>query len=81
MSYEFKEFIQSTGIQMPFEFVDLDPLYTVNISGSDRNYTIYKDLKKLAKEFEGIEPDFEAKMKKYLAGAGKLFHDTEGIII
>jgi phytoene desaturase len=81
MSYEFKEFIQSTGITMPFEFVDLDPLYTVNISGSDRNYTIYKDLKKLAKEFEGIEPDFEAKMRKYLAGAGKLFHDTEGIII
>jgi phytoene desaturase len=81
MSYEFQEFIQSTGITMPFEFVDLDPLYTVNISGSDRNYTIYKDLKKLAKEFEGIEPDFEAKMKKYLAGAGKLFHDTEGLII
>lgn len=81
MSYEFKEFIQSTGIQMPFEFVELDPLYTVNIAGSDRNFTIYKDLKKLAKEFEGIEPDFEAKMKKYLAGAGKLFHDTEDIII
>ncbi len=81
MSYEFKEFIQSTGIQMPFEFVELDPLYTVNITGSDRRYTIYKDLKKLAKEFEGIEPDFEAKMKKYLAGAGKLFHDTEDIII
>lgn len=81
MSYEFKEFIESTGIEMPFEFVDLDPLYTVNISGSDRRYTIYKDLKKLAKEFEGIEPDFERKMQKYLAGAGKLFHDTEGIII
>jgi phytoene desaturase len=81
MSYEFKEIVQSTGIQMPFEFVELDPLYTVNISGSDRSFTIYKDLKKLAKEFEGIEPDFEAKMTRYLAGAGKLFHDTEGIII
>jgi phytoene desaturase len=81
MSYEFKEFIESTGITMPFEFVDLDPLYTVNFANSDRSFTIYKDLKKLAKEFEGIEPDFEVKMKKYLAGAGKLFHDTEGLII
>ena len=25
MSYEFKEFVKSTGIDMPFEFVELDP--------------------------------------------------------
>ena len=81
MSYEFREFIDATGIQMPFEFVELDPLYTVNFAGNGRSFTIYKDLKKLAKEFEGLEPHFEEKMKKYLAGAGKLFHDTEGLII
>ena len=38
MSYEFKEFIESTGITMPFEFVDLDPLYTVNFANSDRSF-------------------------------------------
>lgn len=81
MSYEFKEFVESTGIEMPFEFVELDPLYAVNFANSDRYYLIYKDLKKLAKEFEAVEPDFEAKMTRYLAGAGKLFHDTENIII
>ena len=81
MSYEFKEFIDYCGIEMPFEFVELDPLYSVNFAGSDRNFTIYKDLKKLAGEFEDLEPDFEKKMRKYLEGAGKLFHDTEGIVI
>ena len=81
MSYEFKEFVRSTGIEMPFEFVELDPLYAVNFSGSDKFYQIHKNLEKLAKEFEKIEPDFEAKMTRYLAGAGKLFHDTEDVII
>lgn len=36
MSYEFKEFVKSTGIQMPFEFVELDPLYAVNFANSDK---------------------------------------------
>jgi phytoene desaturase len=81
MSYEFKEFVKSTGIKMPFEFVELDPLYAVNFENSDKFYLIHKNLKKLAKEFEALEPDFEAKMTRYLAGAGKLFHDTENIII
>ncbi len=81
MSYEFREFVKSTGIEMPFEFVELDPLYAVNFSDSPRFFQIYKDLKKLAKEFEGLEPDFEVKMQRYLQGAGKLFHDTENVII
>ena len=81
MSYEFREFVESTGIDMPFEFVELDPLYSVNFSNSKHNYLIYKDLEKLAKEFEKLEPDFEKKMRRYLAGAGKLFHDTENLII
>jgi len=81
MSYEFKELVDSCKIEMPFEFVELDPLYSVNFSNSKRNYLIYKDLKKLALEFEKLEPDFERKMTRYLAGAGKLFHDTENLII
>ncbi len=81
MSYEFREFIDYCGIPMPFEFVELDPLYAVNFRGSDRNFLIYKDLKKLAREFEGIEPDFERKAEKFLAETGKLFHDTMDRIV
>jgi len=81
MSYEFKEFVDYCGIDMPFEFVELDPLYKVNFSGSDHFYTIYKDLDKLAKEFEHIEPDFKQRMEQYLKSAGQIFHDTEYKII
>ncbi len=76
MSYEFQEFINFCGIEMPFEFIELNPLYAVNFRGSDKNYLIYKDLKKLAAEFESIEPGFEAKARKFLDDTGKLFHDT-----
>lgn len=81
MSYVFKEFIEFCNIEMPFEFVELDPLYSVNFSGEDRQYLIHKDLKKLAAEFESLEPGFEDKMRRYLASAGKLFHDTEDKVI
>ncbi len=81
MSYEFRELMASCQMEMPFEFVELDPLYTVNIAGSQRNYSIHKDLAKLAREFEGIEPNFQDKMERYLKSAGKLFHDVEDIII
>lgn len=81
MSYEFKEFVKSTNIEMPFEFVELDPLYAVHFTGRKKPFIIHKDLKKLAKEFEEFEPDFEAKMERYLKSAGKLFHDTENIVI
>jgi phytoene desaturase len=76
MSYEFEEFIRFCGISMPFEFVELDPLYAVNFRGTDKNYLIYKDLAKLAREFESVEPDFEKKARKFLDESGKLFHDT-----
>lgn len=81
MSYEFDEFIQDTGIDMPFEFIELDPLYAVNFRGQDRNFLIYKNLAKLAEEFKDLEPDLEKKVSTYLAGAGKLFHDTENLVI
>jgi phytoene desaturase len=76
MSYEFDEFVKFCGINMPFEFVELDPLYAVNFRGSEKNFLIYKDLKKLAGEFESIEPGFEKKARKFLDESGKLFHDT-----
>ncbi|MBP6977166.1 MAG: phytoene desaturase [Lentimicrobiaceae bacterium] len=81
MSYEFRELMNYCRMEMPFEFVEIDPLYTVNFTGSPRNYQIHKNLSKLAKEFEDVEPDFEKKMKLYLKSAGKLFHDVEDIII
>ena len=81
MSYEFDEFVKYCDIEMPFEFVELDPLYSVNFMGEDKNYLIYKDLNKLAVEFKDIEPDFERKMSKYLSSAGQIFHDTEDRII
>lgn len=81
MSYEFKEFIDYCDIEMPFEFVELDPLYKVNFAGSDRFFTVYKNLKKLAEEFKDIEPDFEYKMRRYLKSAERIYHDTEYRII
>ena len=81
MSYEFQELIKDCNIEMPFEFVELDPLYSVHFEGDKRSYLIYKDLKKLALEFQHLEPDFEKKIKKFLEAAGKMFHDTEDIVI
>lgn len=77
MSYEFDELFKSCNMQNPLTYQELDPLYVVNFAGSDRRYHIYKDLKKLAEEFKDIEPDFEAKARKYLDNAKAIFHDTE----
>lgn len=81
MSYEFNEFAKSCNMELPFTFFPLDPLYTVNFAGNPKKYIIYKDLEKLAKEFEAVEPDFERKMKAYLKKTGNLFHDTENKVI
>ncbi|MEX2429007.1 MAG: FAD-dependent oxidoreductase, partial [Bacteroidales bacterium] len=81
MSYEFDNFFKDIGIKAPFEFVELDPLYTVNIMNDPRKYTIYKDLDKLAEEFKEIEPDFKKNMEKLLKSAGKFFHDTDNLVI
>ena len=81
MSYEFKQFADECKIALPFEYVELDPLYTVNFSKSGKTYHLYKDLHKLAEQFKDIEPDFEVKMKKYLDKSGALFHDTVDLVI
>ena len=81
MSYEFEELVKDCNMPMPFEFVELDPLYSVHFEGDQRSYLIYKDLKKLALEFQNVEPDFERKITRFLKAAGQIFHDTENIVI
>ncbi len=81
MTYEFDNFFKDIGIKAPFEFVELDPLYTVNIMNDPRKYTIYKDLDRLAEEFREIEPDFKKNMEKLLQSAGNFFHATEDLVI
>jgi len=81
MSYEFKEFAKECNINLPFKYVQLDPLYSVNFSDSPKIFHLYKDIKKLAEQFKDIEPDFEEKMKKYLKKSGNLFHDTVDLVI
>ncbi len=81
MSYEFKELFDSIGIPMPFEIEELDPIYSVNFSHREKPFLIYKDIEKLAREFEGLETDFEKKLKGYIGSAKKMFHDTENIVI
>jgi len=81
MSYEFQELIKDCNIKMPFEFVELDPLYSVHFEGDERSYLIYKDLKKLALEFEHIEPDFEKKVERFMKSTGQIYHDTADLVI
>jgi len=81
MSYEFDEFFKDIGIKAPFEFIDLDPLYTVRIQNDHRKYVIHKDLDKLAEQFAEIEPNFKQNMERLLLSGGKFFHDTEDLVI
>jgi len=66
---------------MPFEFVELDPLYTVNFLSTGKTYTMYKDLARLANEFRDVEPDMEDKIKRYLNAGKKLFDGTVDLVV
>ncbi|MBP6260553.1 MAG: phytoene desaturase, partial [Paludibacter sp.] len=81
MSYEFRQFAEECGIEIPFKFVELDPLYTVNFSGNPKTFFLYKDLDRLAAQFAEEEPDFKEKMTRYLRKSGALFNDTVDIVI
>lgn len=81
MSYEFTELFNYCGIKNPLQLNELNPLYSVFFEGRDKPFRIFKDLQKLAIEFNGIENDLEKKTEKYIEAAGKLFHDTEDKII
>jgi len=81
MSYEFEELYRSAGMANPIELRSLDPCYVVHFRKHAKPFRIYRDLSKLAQEFADFEPDFEAKMERYLAKAGQIFHDTEHRIV
>ncbi|GET24228.1 NAD(P)/FAD-dependent oxidoreductase [Prolixibacter sp. NT017] len=81
MSYEFRELMDYCGLEMPFRFVELDPLYAVHFADESKPRLIYKKLSQLANEFGDVEPDFEKKMRRFLDETGRLFHDTEQVII
>lgn len=76
MSYEFTSFAKDCNIRLPFEYVELDPLYTVNFRGNPKPFYMYKDIHKLSEQFRDIEPDFEKNMLRYLDKGGRLFQDT-----
>lgn len=80
MSYEFKEFAEQCGIDLPFEYEELDPLYVVNLADGQR-FELHKDPELLAKQFAKIEPDFSNKLKRYLASGQKLFEGSMPTII
>lgn len=81
MPYEFEELVKDCGIDMPFEFVEVDPLYTVNFKGDDKKYSLYKDIDKLSEQFEDVEPNFKAKLTAYLKKCESIYKDTVDIAI
>ncbi|HCE58692.1 MAG TPA: phytoene desaturase, partial [Prolixibacteraceae bacterium] len=81
MSYEFEAFANDCGIELPFKYYSLDPLYSVNFIDNPKTFHLYRDIDKLAAQFEDIEPGFKQKMEKYLEKSGRLFHDTVDLVI
>lgn len=81
MSYEFTEFAKDCGIDLPFRYFSLDPLYTVSFRNNPKTYFLYRDIEKLASQFLNKEPDFEKRMNRYLEKSGRLFHDTVDTVI
>lgn len=81
MSYEFENFARECNIKLPFEYIELDPLYSVNFKGNSKTYQLYKDVEKLSAQFEGIEPDLKIKFEKYIKKSEALFNDTVDLVI
>ncbi len=81
MSYEFDELFRDCGIENPLQMHELNPVYGVYFSDREKPFLIHKNLKKLAAEFEEIEPNFIRKALGYLEQAKHLFHDTEHVVV
>ncbi len=79
MPYEFEELVNDCGIKMPFDFVELNPLYTVNFR--NKKFILHKDIDKLSNQFAGTEPEFKKKFSSYLKKCGELYNDTVNIVI
>ena len=81
MTYELEELFKSIGKDVPVKLEELDPLYQVFFEGQEKPRKIFKDLKKLEKEFEDLEPNLAEKVDQYLTRAGQFFHDTEDKVV
>lgn len=81
MSYEFEELARDAGIELPFKYHTLDPIYSVWYDTPGKTFRIYKDIEKLGHEFRDYEPGFAEKMRKYLASTGSLYHDSDRLVI
>jgi phytoene desaturase len=81
MSYEFTQFSEDTGLPIPFEFIELDPLYTVHFRNDAKQYRIFKNLDKLAAQFENEEPNLKQKLEAYLKDTGRFFDATMDLVI
>lgn len=81
MSYEFEQFAQDCGISLPFHYHAVDPLYTVNFRNDPRTFLLYRDIKRLAAQFQEIEPDFAGKMERYLGKSQEIFDSTIDIVV
>jgi len=81
MTFEFDDLFKSAGVNNPLLMKELDPIYQVYFEGKNKPFRIFKDLKKLEKEFEGIEDNLAQKVDKYLNRGGEFFHDTEEQVV
>ena len=81
MSYEFEEFARDCNMKLPFEYFELDPLYSVNFSDNKKTFHLYKNIDKLAEQFSEVEPDFKEKFERYQKKSGALFNDTVDLVI
>jgi phytoene desaturase len=81
MSYEFDELMKYCGIQTPFEFMELNPLYSVNFRGNNQKFYIYKDIDKLSEQFIPFEKDFKKNFSKYIQKSTSLYNDTVDTVI
>ena len=80
MSYEFTDFAKECNIDLPFQYYQLDPLYSVNFSRSPITYHLYNEISRLAAQFRETEPGFETGFRKYLEKSRRLYYDTNIVI-
>jgi phytoene desaturase len=81
MTYEFDDLFKSAGVENPLLMKELDPIYQVFFEGKEEPFSIFKDLKKLENEFDGIEDNLADKLESYLRKGGEFFHDTEEQVV
>jgi phytoene desaturase len=81
MTYEFDDMFKSAGVENPLIMKELDPIYQVFFERREKPLRIFKDLKKLESEFEGIEDNLAEKLDRYLKKGGEFFHDTEEQVV